>query len=365
MSSAIRTPDQTQLALLWQAAGAVDENRCVRSVIPPGNSLVDNARLFALINIAAADAAIIGFNSKYTYDFWRPYHAIRLADTNMSPGIMPDTNWNSLFLAPRFPEYISNHALITTALMGTAAMLLGDANNFTLSAPAYPGFTWNFTNFSEAIAQVKEARIWAGIHFRHSCDLGAATGTNLVNYIAAKSMQSVPGRLPVVNPTNTYEGKTYAEWSAEHWKWVYSLARDKHPLFDTADVSVGQTGDVWFLGGTYTTTPGTNGTIYATANRTCSIPQGTALFFPLIDAESSTAEGNGTNYSQLLAASQALIDTVDTLSCTIDGANVPDLAAYRTPSDLFTWGPLPANNVFGDPVDFPAGTSSQSVADGY
>ena len=169
----------------------------------------------------------------------------------------------------------------------------------------------------------------------------------------------------VLDPTNTYEGKTYGQWSAEHWQWLYSLPADKHPLFDTADVSTGQTGDVWFLGGTYTTTTDTNGVTYGTATRDCVIPQGKSLFFPLIDAESSTAEGNGTNFAQLLASSQGLIDGVDTLGCSIDGQTLTNLASYRASSDLFTWGPLPTNNVFGDPVNFPAGTTSPSVADGY
>jgi hypothetical protein len=169
----------------------------------------------------------------------------------------------------------------------------------------------------------------------------------------------------VLDPTNTYEGNTYGQWSAEHWQWLYSLPADKHPLFDTADVSTGQTGDVWFIGGTYTTATDTNGVTHGTATRDCVIPQGKALFFPLIDAESSIAEGNGTNFAQLLASSQGLIDGVDTLGCSIDGQTLTNLASYRASSDLFTWGPLPTNNVFGDSVNFPAGTTSPSVSDGY
>jgi hypothetical protein len=184
----------------------------------------------------------------------------------------------------------------------------------------------------------------------------------LIPIPSARAQTINPG---VLDPTNTYEGKTYSEWSVAHWQWLYSLPADKHPLFDTADVSVGQTGDVWFLGGTYTTTTDTNGVTYGIAVRDCVIPQGKSLFFPLIDAESSAAEGNGTNFAQLLANSQALIDGVDTLSCTIDGTTLTNLTSYRASSDLFTWGPLPTNNVFGDPVNFPAGTNSPSVSDGY
>jgi hypothetical protein len=188
---------------------------------------------------------------------------------------------------------------------------------------------------------------------------------SLLALIATSTIRAQTLNPGIIDPTNTYEGKTYGDWSAAHWQWVYSLPTDKHPLFDTGDVSVGQTGGVWFLGGTYTTTTDANGVIYGTAVRDCTIPQGKALFFPLIDAESSIAEGNGTSYAQLLASSQALIDGVDTLSCTIDGQTVSNLTSYRASSDLFTWGPLPTNNVFGDPADFPAGLTSQAVADGY
>jgi len=140
-------------------------------------------RLFALANIAAADAVIAGFDSKLTYGLWRPYHAIRLADTNSNPLLVQDPNWNSLFLAPRFPEYMSNHAVITTAFMHVLQRLLGDQQTFTLAAPGYPNFTWTFNRLSDAVAQVKEARIWAGIHFRNSCNVGETQGTALANYV--------------------------------------------------------------------------------------------------------------------------------------------------------------------------------------
>jgi PAP2 superfamily len=181
--SALRTAQQTQLALLWQAAGLVDENRIARSVVPPGNSLVDNARLFALLNIAACDALVAGFDSKYAYNLWRPYHAIRLADTDGNPDTIADPAWNSLFLAPRFQEYISNHASLTGSFMHVLARELGDEHSFTLSSPNYPAYTWTFDRFSDAAAQVKEARIWAGIHFRNSCNVGEAVGVAIADYV--------------------------------------------------------------------------------------------------------------------------------------------------------------------------------------
>ncbi len=171
-----------------------------------------------------------------------------------------------------------------------------------------------------------------------------------------------PGILP---PGSSPYGKTYGEWSAEHWKWLYSLPADHHPLFDTADCSTGQSGQVWFLGGTFTTVSPSPGVVVGNATRNCTVPAGKALFFPLIDAECATAEGNGTTDAELRACAKSIIDHAANLSCVIDGQALQGLASYRAQSPLFTWGPLPANNVFQDPVNFPAGTTSPSVSDGY
>jgi hypothetical protein len=183
VDSAIRTPNQTDLARLWQAVGPIDENRAARSVVPPGNSLVENARLFALLNIATCDALIASMDSKFAYQLWRPHHAIRLADTDGNPGTVADPDWTALILAPRFPEYVSNHASITGAFMHTLTRLLGNEHSFTLSSPNYPAFSRTFESFSDAADQAGEARIWAGIHYRHSCDVGQLVGRNVADYV--------------------------------------------------------------------------------------------------------------------------------------------------------------------------------------
>lgn len=173
---------------------------------------------------------------------------------------------------------------------------------------------------------------------------------------------SNPGILP---PGSAPYGHTYGQWSAQHWQWLYSLPADAHPLFDTADCSTGQAGQVWFLGGTFTTVSPEPGVVIGTATRDCTVPVATALFFPIIDAECATAEGNGTTDDALRACAIGIIDHAVDLSCEIDGVAVQNLAVFRKQSPLFTWGPLPENNVFLDPVNFPAGTTSPSVSDGY
>jgi hypothetical protein len=160
-------------------------------------------------------------------------------------------------------------------------------------------------------------------------------------------------------------GRTYAEWSAAFWQWDFSLPADHHPLTDTADVSAGQSGHVWFIGGTFTTVQ--NGTtVTGVADRTVTIPSGTALFFPLVNAEDSLLEeaaaGNpGATVDDLRAAAQNLADHITGLFATVDGKDVLDLPAYRAQSSAFTVGPLPENNLLGAP----AGTTTTAVADGY
>jgi hypothetical protein len=182
---------------------------------------------------------------------------------------------------------------------------------------------------------------------------------------ATDSGNSNPGVVPI---QAKFEGKTYGQWSAAFWQWSYSLPVDNHPLLDTADVSTGQTGHVWFLGGTLAPTTGPGGDIIARVTRTVKIPSGTALFIPLVNAEASTVEGNGTTDAELREAAKGFADSIDpaSLFAQVDGKSLTGLAGYRVQSPLYTFGPLPDNNVlqsFG--VDAPAGTISNSVADGY
>lgn len=183
--STVRTPEQSDIARLWQAIGCVDENRAARSVLPRHARLVDTARLFALLNMAACDALIIGWDSKFAYQLWRPHHAIRLADTDGNPDTAADPGWTALIPAPRFPEYVSNHSTLTAAMMRVLERELGDEREFTLSSPLMPGFSQRYASFSRAASQARDGRIWGGIHFRHACELGGSLGVALADYVLA------------------------------------------------------------------------------------------------------------------------------------------------------------------------------------
>jgi hypothetical protein len=190
VDSTTRTAEQTQLALLWAATGPGDENAIVRRVAPADNRLVDNARLFALFNFASVDAAISGFDTKFTYGFWRPFHAIRLADTDGNPDTQPDPTWTGLVNpVPAHPDYISTHSIITGAAMRVLELVVGDDVPFTLRAQSLPGVTADYANFSDAAAEVGLARVWGGLHFRNSCLTGAAMGREIGDQAVANFLR--------------------------------------------------------------------------------------------------------------------------------------------------------------------------------
>jgi hypothetical protein len=179
VDSSTRTATQTDLSRLWASSGPLEENAVARSVLPRGYKLADTARFFALINFAACDGMIAGFDAKYHYGFWRPFHAIRLADTDDNPATDPDTSWSSLLPAPNHPEYVSTHSTVTAATMRVLVLLLGDETPFTLSSPGLPGITADYKRFSDAAFEVGLSRVWGGIHFRTACQVGRAVGESI------------------------------------------------------------------------------------------------------------------------------------------------------------------------------------------
>ena len=169
-----------------------------------------------------------------------------------------------------------------------------------------------------------------------------------------------PGVLP---PFSHPFGLSYGDWSARWWQWTYSLPTDQHPLFDTADCSEGQTGKVWFLGGTFTTNPDPEDptVVIGEAVRECSIPVGKALFFPIVNADCNTVDDSTATEAELRACANFLADHIQNLLVTIDGITVDHIELYRTESPLFTIGPFPDNNILGTEP----GTTADSVTDGF
>jgi hypothetical protein len=190
VDSIVRTPSQTDVAKWWTPSAIVLWNPVARQVASAkGLSISENARLFALLNIAAADAAIANYDAKYFYNLWRPISAIRNADGVHIP---PDPNWTPWLATPPFPEYPSAHNEISGAQAQTLIAFFGDAPGVAMTAhsPSHPAFDHVWTQFSQGIDEVINARVWEGIHFRNSDEQGMRAGRCVAQFVVRHALKA-------------------------------------------------------------------------------------------------------------------------------------------------------------------------------
>lgn len=183
INSTERTADQTIIARFW-ANGAGTEtppghwNRIAHSISDQyGLSLQQNARLFALLNIALADAAIICWDCKFTFNFWRPVTAIRNADLDGNDATGKDETWTPLLATPPFPEYTSGHSTFSGAASRVLERFFGtDDIVFTTDSDGTPGHFRTFNKLSAAAHESAMSRLYGGIHFDSGNMVGLAAG---------------------------------------------------------------------------------------------------------------------------------------------------------------------------------------------
>ena len=206
LTSITRTPDQTDAAIFWQDQAMALWNRIFRTLAANQNlDIVDSARFFAMENLAAADALIGCWNDKYYWQFWRPIAAIRAADTDGNPATQADPTWLPLFdpsipvcnppllFTPPFPDHPSGHASATAAFTHTLKNFFG-TDRIGFSAFSNKSCTTrSFDRFSDALEEVIDARVWAGIHFRTADEQGAKLGKKVAHYLKAHYFQPVHG----------------------------------------------------------------------------------------------------------------------------------------------------------------------------
>ena len=190
-----RTADQSELALFWNGNTALFWNRIASQIASARSlSLSENAHLFAQLNLAMADAAIACWDAKFRFVFWRPITAIRGGDTDGNDATVVDptwTPWLDFFPTgtPPHPEYPSGHSTVS----GAAALILeaafGDNTPFTVDSDLRPG-TRSFSSFSAATAEIADARVFGGIHYRNSCVQGNAVGRAVADYVLSHAMRS-------------------------------------------------------------------------------------------------------------------------------------------------------------------------------
>jgi hypothetical protein len=195
LSSFTRTSDQTVYSLFWNASNAPYfwDTIAIQVATARHLTLSETARLLALVNIAMADAAIGCWDAKYFSHFWRPITAIRLADTDGNPATEVDTTWNALFATPAHPDYPSGHSCVSGAAGRVLSNYFGDDTPFSIASDVMIWTTRYFSSFTAALEEVKNARVFAGIHFRTACNDGQTLGIGVADYVLGHSLLPVNG----------------------------------------------------------------------------------------------------------------------------------------------------------------------------
>jgi hypothetical protein len=207
LNSTERTDDQTKAAVFWQFAPIALWNTLARVLADRYHlDAADQARLYAMINLASADGAIACWNDKYYWNFWRPRAAIREADTDGNPATFADPSWEPLFspatpttpplVTPPFPDHPSGHGCASGAVLNTFADFFGtDKVEITVvsgrSLNGVPIPPRHFDRLSQALKEIIDARVWGGIHFRTADVQGAVIGEKVAHYLRKHYFQPV------------------------------------------------------------------------------------------------------------------------------------------------------------------------------
>jgi len=185
ITSATRTPEQTQIGTFWN--GNIQDlwNEIVQTAALGHHlGLAQSARLFALLNISLADTTIALFEAKYNYRFWRPVTAIELAGDDGNPNTNPNPNWLPLTTktAPD-PSYPGAHSTISFAGAEVLKSYFGDRFAFDVTSESVQGAKRHFTSFSAAAQEAGLSRIYAGQHFRTDHIAGKGLGEKVAESV--------------------------------------------------------------------------------------------------------------------------------------------------------------------------------------
>jgi membrane-associated phospholipid phosphatase len=192
-----RTNEETQIALFWRASPTALWNPVLRQAVASQQlTLSETARVTALFYLATADASIACWEAKYFYNFWRPQPAIVLGDMDGNAATAGDPAWRPLVPTPPHPEYPSGHTTNSSAMAAVLSLVFGDAPGFTIAAtsPQNVGFVRHWQMFDEGVQEVIDARVFSGIHFRTSDEVGARLGRQVARFVMTHALRRVrPG----------------------------------------------------------------------------------------------------------------------------------------------------------------------------
>jgi uncharacterized protein (TIGR03118 family) len=190
VDSTTRTAQETEVARFWEAKAGTPQiagywNEIAQDgAISEGNTLDQNARLFAELDVALADETIAFFDAKYTYNRWRPVTAIQLGDQDGNPDTVADPTWLPLLNTANHPSWVSAHGGISGAAAATLANFFGtDDVGVSLTSEDLKGVTHSFSSFSAAAAEAENSVVWSGNHFRFDVVAGDTQGKAVAQFV--------------------------------------------------------------------------------------------------------------------------------------------------------------------------------------
>jgi hypothetical protein len=191
--STARTAEQTEAVKFWTQANLPQAWQAAARQLAAAKSLPlpDSARLFALLNMAVANTFINDWDAKFTYNFWRPITAIRNGDKDDNAATEREEGWTPLNATPMHPEYPSQAAIISGAAIGIMESVFGPkpAIPFTVTDVADAKLKREYKSIAEMAAEHSNVRVWGGIHFRNSLEVGDAMGKKIAAYLVENSLK--------------------------------------------------------------------------------------------------------------------------------------------------------------------------------
>ena len=192
-NSTQRTAEQTEIARFWEYSLPSIYHGVVRSVAAmPGREVAQNAMTFAAVAQAMDDALISVFEAKYQYNFWRPVTAIRNGDIDGNDATQREASWTGFIDNPLHPEYPSAHSILASAVATVlkAEVGRGPVPVMTTTSPTAKGASRSWTNLDEFTREVADARVFEGVHYRTSTDVGIAMGKQIGDLAVQKFLRA-------------------------------------------------------------------------------------------------------------------------------------------------------------------------------
>jgi hypothetical protein len=192
--SPYRSAEQTAIAKFWYEFSEAGWNRVTRTAAADKKlGLLATARLFALVDMALADAYTAGWDSKFHYNFWRPFTAIRSAELDGNPNTVADPQWEPSEPTPPVQDYPSTHSALGNAAATILTAIVGNNVPFSMTSPSAvsDGSTRSFYSFLQAADENAESRVLAGIHFRFSCEKGQELGNQIGKWTVEQLLKPI------------------------------------------------------------------------------------------------------------------------------------------------------------------------------